>query len=88
MKDNKEEIELYTTIAEPKGLYGASLDDELYAIKIVAILQLEKNGLIKAETEFGLISFDFDFVGSLEELERYKEENINIQVFNVREATH
>jgi hypothetical protein len=66
------DVDTYTLIAEPKGLYGADLNDDLYPIPITAILQLE-NGKVEVGTvEHGVTSFSFDFVGSLDELEKFK----------------
>ncbi len=59
-------------ISEPKGVYGADFDDDLEPVLIKAIL-LSEDGQVEADTaECGITKFDFDFVGSLEELRKFK----------------
>lgn len=59
-------------IAEPKELYAV---DNVEMLTIDAILQEVSTGkLMIHNREFGLMSFDFDFVGSLEECEHYMDE--------------
>lgn len=63
----------YITIAEPKGLYGANADDNYEAVKIDSILQSVENGGVYAlcEDNDGLREFEFDFVGTKEELYKF-----------------
>lgn len=55
----------YVLIAEPKGLYGANRCDGFDPYPIKAILQDVDTGAVVADTEFGLLLFDFDEVGTL-----------------------
>ncbi len=67
-------MEKIKIIAEPKGLFGADLDDDLYPIRIKAILQNLHTGEILVDTRYGLIGFTFDFVGSKKELRKFSKE--------------
>lgn len=64
---------IYKTIAEPRGLYGADINDDLTPTLIEAIIQAE-NGEVEALTEFGVQPLKYDFIGSLEDLDKYKKE--------------
>jgi len=59
-------------IAEPKELFAV---DNIEIISIDAILQEVATGKVMIQNkEFGMMSFDFDFVGSLEECNHYIDE--------------
>ena len=59
-------------IAEPKGLYAV---DNVEILSIDVILQEVSTGAIMIHNEeFGLMSFDFDFVGSFKECSNYIDE--------------
>jgi len=67
-----DEVEHYTLIAEPKGLYVADKNDDWEPIEIKAILHAD-DGALQVETDkCGITLFDFDFMGSLEELKKHK----------------
>jgi hypothetical protein len=67
-------------LAEPKGLYAV---DENELLKIEAIFQSIQNGSVLAHIkEYGLMHFEFDFVGSKSACYKYlyeqgQEQNIN-----------
>lgn len=65
--------QIYKTIAEPRGVYCADINDDLTPTLIEAIIQAE-NGGIEVLTEFGMSPLKYDFIGTLEELEKYKKE--------------
>ncbi len=65
------------SLAEPKGLYAV---ENFELLKIEAILQSVENGQVMAHIlDYGLMHFDFDFVGSKSSCYKYlyKQEHEN-----------
>ncbi|MCD6432763.1 MAG: hypothetical protein J7L21_01855, partial [Sulfurimonas sp.] len=63
----------YINIAEPKGLFGADEADNYEAVKIDEIMQSVETGrvYVLCEDNDGLREFEFDFVGTKEELYKF-----------------